>query len=195
MPIFKYQMSQFTSNNNLENLYVNSACVTGPTIDNLIVAPCVNEEYQEPHFKPENNHDLEEYLLKDELDERVEEYRREEEERYDEMIAVERLKDIDLNERIDNYRVYFEERETELLKECQDEDIKSYFKLRAMRWRKHWQKENDVPLNENEYECECDDEYYEYIFAGEKERYRNTFTEEEWDAIMLDKAVSKANVN
>lgn len=179
-------MSQFTSNNNLENLYVNSACVTGPTIDNLMIAPCVNEEYQEPHFEPKNDPDLEEYLLKDELDERVEEYLREEEERYDEMIAVDRLNDIDLNERIDNYRVYFGERETEMLKECQDEDLKSYFKLRAMRWRKHWQKEN---------ECECDDEYYEYIFAGEKERYRNTFTEEEWDAIMLDKVVSKANAN
>ena len=142
-------MSQFTSVS-LENLYVNSACVTGPTIDNLMVAPCVNEEYREPHVEPINDHILEEFLLKDDLDKRVEAYLREEEERYDEMIMVDRLKDIDLNERIDNYRVDFEEKENE---------------------------------------------YYEYIFAGEKERYHNTFTEEEWDAIMLDKVVSKANAN
>lgn len=140
-------MSQFTSVNS-KCLYVNSACVTGPTIDNLIVAPCVNEEYQEPHFETEYDDNLVEYLLKDELDERVEEYLREEERIYDEMIAADRMKDIDFKEHVDNYRKYFEERETELLKQCQDEDINSYFKVRAMRWRTHWQKENKELMNE-----------------------------------------------
>lgn len=124
-------MSQFTSVNS-ECLYVNSACVTGPTIDNLMTGPCVNEEYQEPQFELKLEPSLEEHLSEDELDERVEQCLREEEERYDEMIAADRLKDIDY-----------------------------------------------------------DEEYYEYIFAGEEERYRVTLEEEEWEA-KLDKAVSKA---
>lgn len=182
-------MSQFT-NVNSECLYVNSACVTGPTIDNLMTGPCVNEEYQEPHFELKLEPSWEEYLLKDELDERVEQYLREEEERYDEMIAADRLKDIDYNEHIDNYKKYFEERETELLKECQDEDLQSYFKLRAMRWRKQWQKENKKSNDEIDYEYY--DDYYEYIFAGEEERYRDRLEEEEWEA-KLDKAISRAD--
>lgn len=173
-------MSQFASID-LDNLYVNSACVTGPTIDNLMTGPCVNEEYQEPHFGTEYDDNLIEYLLKDELDEIVEEYLREEEERYDEMIAADRLKDIDFNEHVDNYKKYFEERETELLKQCQDEDLNSYFKVRAMRWRKHWQKENKDETPPVDYG------FYDVL------DYNKYMREEEEYEAKLDKAVCKAN--
>lgn len=86
-------MSNFVMNDS-ENLYVNSACVTGPTIENLMVGPCVNEEYLEPQFEDSD----------EKFNERIDQMLREEEDLYDEMIAADRLNNVDYYEHQENYQ-------------------------------------------------------------------------------------------
>ena len=164
-------MSNFVMNDS-ENLYINSACVTGPTIENLMVGPCVNEEYLEPQFEDSD----------EKFNERIDQMLREEEDLYDEMIAADRLNDVDYYEHQENYLKYFgdterqrkqqlyemalhewQERENEeetygeFLKRIEDEyqDLEGYFGIRKSRWSRVYQQWKQ---GSGEYDYNSDDD-------------------------------------